>query len=389
MGLDFKKILHFNGRCTLRVTGTMPQTVLNRCAEASIDVRNAVRENEYTLILEINEEDLPVVSSVSRRCMCECETVRIKGGSSFLKAVRNHIWLLTALALAASLVFISTLFVWEIRVVGNEKLSDGEILRALSECGVDIGTYRSGIKNDLVRSRMIIKLPEIAWMSVNVNGSRATVLVSERLEKPEVYDASCYTDVFSKADGIVSSVSVLNGTALVSRGQAVVKGEKLIDGRVESITAPPRYVNASGSVTALTHHEEAAVSPVMVKKKTEHKVPRNRFALRAGKIRINFYLNSVNTVDECDKIIHNYKIGKKGVFSFPLTLVHEKILPYKTETVVLDESESMGKRLSERLRSGTDGEILSESVSHNSDGELLTVTYSCECLENIAETIKR
>ncbi|MDO4982230.1 MAG: sporulation protein YqfD [Eubacteriales bacterium] len=379
----------FNGRCLLRITGSCPCTVLNRCAAAAIDVHNAKKENEYVLTLEVREAELDAAISISEKCMCDCEVMEIKGGSSLLSFLKNHIWFLAASSAVIALVLLSSLFVWEIRVTGNDRLSDGEILRALSECGVDIGTYRADIKNDIIRNEMLLRLPEIAWMSVNFSGSRATVLVSERLEKPEVYDASVYTDVISKADGIVKTVRTLNGTALVSRGQSVLKGEKLIDGRIESITAPPGYVNAFGSVIARTRREESAVSPVRIREKTEYKAGKNRFALRIGKRKINFYLNGGKPVDECDKIIHNYKIGKKGVFSLPLTLVHEKILPYTTETVTVNEGRLIGKRLSEDLRNEIDGEILSESISQSADGELLTVTARWECLENIAETVKR
>ena len=378
-----------NGRCRVLITGTDTETVLNRCSSEGIDILYARKKDQYSLLADIKEAQLKALEGCSRRCMCDCELIETKGGSRFLEFLKNHVWLFASFFAAVVIVFASSLFIWDIRVVGNEKLTDGEILRALSRYGVDIGAYRPKIKNDAVRNNMLLTFPELAWMSVNISSSRAAVLISERPEKPEIYEKDIYTDVVAKTDGIIRSVCAENGTVLVSRGQAVTKGEKLIDGIVESITAPAHTVNASGTVNARTKREIKCVSPSEISIKAYRAYERNRYAFVFGKTRINFYFNAGNTVDECDKIVHNYKIGKKGVFSLPITLVHERILPYRTVIGVNDSAGEMAERSLEGIREEIDGEILSESVSQSTDGGLVTVTVSCECLENIAETVKR
>ena len=75
------------------------------------------------------------------------------------------------LLLTAVLLLLSSLFIWEINVEGNEKLTTGEILRALEECGVKTGTFWPGLDTDEIRCRMLLRLPELGWMTVNVHGS--------------------------------------------------------------------------------------------------------------------------------------------------------------------------------------------------------------------------
>lgn len=67
-------------------------------------------------------------------------------------------------------VSVSSLFVWRIDVTGNEALTTGQILRCLDACGVRPGTYWPGLSNDLVRNDMILRLPQLRWLTVNVRG---------------------------------------------------------------------------------------------------------------------------------------------------------------------------------------------------------------------------
>ena len=109
------------------------------------------------------------------------------------------------------------------------------MLRALSDCGVSRGCFWPSLSADLVRSRMMTLLPQIGWMTVNVSGSRAIVLVSEREEKPEIYLESAAADIVAGRTGIVTQLSVLSGRPLVSPGQSVLEGETLVSGVMESL----------------------------------------------------------------------------------------------------------------------------------------------------------
>ena len=71
-------------------------------------------------------------------------------------------------------------------MTGNETLTTGQILRCLDECGVRPGTYWPALSNDLVRNDMILCLPELRWLTVNVHGSRAEVIVREKDPLPDI-----------------------------------------------------------------------------------------------------------------------------------------------------------------------------------------------------------
>lgn len=373
------------GYCRVEVCGAFPETVLNACAMQALELWDMKCEDDHTLRFCVYERDIPALEDIARRCMCDMSVLGTAGGSTRRRFLKNHVWLLVSLLAALGILAASSLFIWDIDVYGCDELSEGEVLRALSDCGVDCGAYWPALSVDMIRADMLTRLPELAWMTVNVSGSRAIVLVEERMEKPEIYIESAGADIVAARTGIIRRLSVLNGTPLVGTGQSVTAGETVISGTMESLSRDARYVRAQGGVTADTWYELSAVCPAQMQEKTPRAGVRRRFALKFGKSRYNFYFSSENTVDGCDKIIHNYNAGIRGLFALPVTLVVEELRPYRLSGAVPADTAAMGARLEARLEDGLRGVVLSSSVTEGDNGGLAVVTLRAACRENIAQ----
>lgn len=373
------------GYCRVEVCGAFPETVLNACAMQALELWDMKCEDDHTLRFCVYERDIPALENIARRCMCDMSVLGTAGGSTRRRFLKNHVWLLVSLLVALGILAASSLFIWDIDVYGCDELSEGEVLRALSDCGVDCGAYWPALSVDMIRAGMLTRMPELAWMTVNVSGSRAIVLVEERVEKPEIYIESAGADIVAARTGIIRRLSVLNGTPLVGTGQSVTAGETVISGTMESLSRDARYVRAQGGVTADTWYELSAVCPAQMQEKTPRAGVRRRFALKFGKSRYNFYFSSGNTVDGCDKIIHNYNAGIRGLFALPVTLVVEELRPYRLSGAVPADTAAMGARLEARLEDGLRGVVLSSFVTEGDNGGLAVVTLRAACRENIAQ----
>lgn len=373
------------GYCRVEVCGAFPETVLNACAMQALELWDMKCEDDHTLRFCVYERDIPALEDIARRCMCDMSVLGTAGGSTRRRFLKNHVWLLVSLLAALGILAASSLFIWDIDVYGCDELSEGEVLRALSDCGVDCGAYWPALSVDMIRAGMLMRLPELAWMTVNVSGSRAIVLVEERVEKPEIYIESAGADIVAARTGIIRRLSVLNGTPLVGTGQSVTAGETVISGTMESLSRDARCVRAQGGVTADTWYELSAVCPAQMQEKTPRAGVRRRFALKFGKARYNFYFSSGNTVDGCDKIIHNYNAGIRGLFALPVTLVVEELRPYRLSGAVPADTAAMGARLEARLTDGLRGVVLSSSVTEGDNGGLAVVMLRAACRENIAQ----
>lgn len=376
------------GLCRVEICGAFPESMLNACALNGLEVFEPRRTDEYTLCLFAAEKNYAELEALAEGCSCRAMKLETIGGSNLRIFLINHLAIIIAITFILALFVASTLFIWDFDVYGCEKLTEGEVLRALSECGVDIGTYWPGISTELVRAKMLTRLPSLAWMTVNVSSSRAVVLVSERLEKPEIYEESRGADLVARRAGIIKRISAQNGAPAVGVGQSVTAGERLVSGGMEGGVHGVRIVRARGEVTADTWHELTAVCPAETQKKTDRGFKHARYALKLGRNRYNFYFRGGNTVDGCDKIIHNYKLGVNGLFALPVTLIVEEFIPYKTETVHAECAEAMGERLVERLKETVKGDVLGYSLTQGESGGVIIVTLRAACEENIAQLVE-
>jgi len=377
------------GRLSLELFGAFPAGILNSAAAEGLAVWNVESVNENTVRLHTWEECLPEFQRLAEKGACEIRILNRVGGRGARRRILHRPALLIGAAMMVALLLVSSLFVWDVEVRGTKQLSRGRVLRTLEDCGFGVGSFWPGLNTELLRSEVMLRLPEIGWMTVNVSGSRAVVAVVERTEKPEMYEGDAPADLVAARDGLVRRVNTLAGRPAVREGQIVTKGELLIGGDLESLTGEARYVRAKGAVMADTWYEISAVCPEKELLKTPTGVPHSRFALIVGKKRVNLYIGSGKTIDGCDKIISEYTLGLEGLFSTPIRLVRERFVPYKTAPGDDYDPGGTGRRLYAMLEERTEGQILSYTLSPGRSGEKHVLTLRAHCTENIARSIEK
>ena len=371
------------GEAEAEIFGVFPESVVNRCVTAGIALRRVTAVDGQTLRCFVDERDLENLRALCAGCQCELRLVSLRGGSRYLRLLRRRIWLpLTALFCALALL-LSSLFIWDVTICGNETLSRGEILRALRKAGLGCGSFWPALSSDLLRSRTLEALPELAWLTVNMNGSRAVVLVLERAEKPEMYCESESCALCASRAGIVRRLAVLKGRALVQPGRAVQEGETLVTGTLDSLTGPARFVRARGEILADTWYELTAVCPPAVRGKGGAAGKLRRFALIFGENRLNFYGNSGKTLDGYDKIMHDYNLSIEGLFALPIRFVCETFVRRPDAELPADPG-AMAPRLERYLAGRIDGEITERSFTEWEKDGARYVTMRARCFENIA-----
>ncbi len=377
------------GSVRAEVSGAAPQRLLNAMSEADMPFWYAVPQDAFTIRLGLYSRDLRDAKALASRCQCELKLLRESGVPVVKRRLRRRVALLVTAVCCFALLAASSLFVWDIRVEGNEQVSTGEILRALAGCGVEPGAFWPGWSSDEIRNSVILDIPELAWLGVSVDSSRAVIRVRERTEAPELVNSEGMGSVTARTTGIIDSMRVYQGAPLVAVGDAVVVGETLVSGEMPSEVGDTRYVRASAEIKARTWYEMSASAPLEYSG-LEQSDCRTRWALVIGDKRINFYLGSSQTPTGCGKIITEYPLAWEGVFTLPVTLVREQTLEYDSAAAAEDEEELSG-RLEAVLRSTLErelsgrGEILdAQFTSSASDGRLV-VTMRAECMEDIAE----
>jgi similar to stage IV sporulation protein len=378
------------GYIKVRVLGSEPARFLEELAKNSLEFWDAVPQDEFTLIISMWQRDALRLEALAQKSACEAQILSEHGGRVYAGRFKGRLVLWVLPLLLAAVLLLASFFVWEIEIEGNETVSDIEIRNVLEVCGVKIGSFWPGFSSESIRTKALLMIPELKWLSVSVFGSRAYVEVRERTEIPELFDEDEYVRLVASVNGIVERMYVLRGVRAIEDGRAAIAGDTLIDGvSVSRSWGPPRNVHAAGSVIARTWYEISACMPLEYTKKVYTGETRNRYSLKIGDERINFYRSSGILDLMCDNIIRESSLGIEGLFTLPLTLIRETSEPY--ELVQASYADFLARELLETLlneellrRIGKDGEVLSLQITFTVADGVAMAALRAECRQDIA-----
>lgn len=254
-----------------RVTVFVPRQYAVRFMRMLIaeGITAAVRDgdvDEDGIRAELSPKNAKKIAAVLDIYSIKVYIINIKGSCALLQRVRRRWGAIVGAVLFFALIWISSLFVWRVDIVGAETLSHDALTESLAELGVGAGSRISRIDGLSVGNALMLKHPEIAWTSVDVQGTTVTVSLRETVEdeREERNDTSL---LVASESGIVQSVLVYSGTAAVKPGSVVKAGDALINGLISGSglqysDAPIlRVEKADGSVKALVERTVTVFVP--------------------------------------------------------------------------------------------------------------------------------
>ena len=396
-----KWINFLRGSVEVEVTGAFPERFLNLCAQTGIGFWGLETPERHTLRLRVSRRDVKRLDGLARRVMCEV-TVRTRSGVPFFLArFRRRYALLLGLACSLCAVGVLSRCILTVDVQGNETVPTAVILEEMKRLGVRPGAYGPAIEENLVCNQALLDLKDLAWVSVNLHGTRAEVLVRERSPKPEIVDESVPTHVVADGSGIITRLEVQAGEALFQEGDTVVEGEVVISGIVDlkeplysEIDLGTLTVHAAGKVCARTWRTLSAVIPLEADVKEYTGAQTSRWSLTILGHRLQVYKNGGISSARYDKLTNNHTLTLPGGREMPLTLTQETVREYEVRCVPIDAEAGealLRRRLEERLAElleTREGEILQTDFTAVRRDGLLTVTLAAECSEQIGKTVE-
>ena len=393
-------IINFlRGSVLFTVTGAFPERFLNLCAQAGVGFWDLEWLDPHTLRLRVSRRDARRVGPLAEKVLCEARARRHLGFPYFLAGFRKRYALLLGLALSLAAVCLLSRFVLTIEVSGNETVSTAAILTELSRQGVRVGAYGPGLDVRRISQESLLRLDGLAWMSINLHGTRAEVLVREKLPEPEVLDESTPANVVAQADGVILDLEVLDGQAAFREGEAVLRGEVVISGTIDlrepeysAVDAGQRLVHARGNVWARTYRTLTAQIPLEAQVKRYTGEKEIQWSLLALGRTVNFFGKGGVFSEGYDKIVETHPLTLPGGRVMPLALRRTEYRAYVTEPAALNAGAArsmLEERLLERLDAliGEDGEVLDTVFTVREEDGMLAVTLRAECREQIGREV--
>lgn len=299
---------------------------------------------------------------------------------------RGGMWLGVA-ASVISVIF-ATGFVWDVRVSGNNYVTDKEITALLSS--LNVGEGKRIDKNILedVYNRFLIKDSRISWISVNYDGTVANVEVKETKIVPEKTDRDKNINIVAACDGVIRRIDAFDGTKEVTVGEAVVEGQLLISSFNETRKNGTYMKAARGNVWATTvHNYEIYVKKSKISK-NEHTYENRINRITVMGIDIPVYSVKSKNNKYTDVSYVNKHIKLFGSFSLPVKTEIKRKGTFKTEEYDADYEEAKNlaeNELQYRIKKDLSGaDITEKNMSYYEEGEGYKFIYQLMCIENIA-----
>ena len=252
---------------------------------------------------------------------------RTKGLYGLLISASKRRGMLLALFFVMLIFLFTRSLVWDVRIEGNERLSDSEIESILREHSFGVGSYWRCVDNSMVEASVLASHPEIAWISLNRRGTVAYVelVESENVGITEEI-APVYSNIVADRDGVIEEITVESGVATVKVGDVVRAGDILISGVVENENSV-YFCHARGSVRATGIVNVTAEAPEKV---TEKALTRHRIA----ELRLIIFNFSVNIFKNYGNRENNYDIIRE---TRKFALFDKYRLPFRIEKCYLAE----------------------------------------------------
>ena len=161
------------GQVRVRVECAFPERVLNLCGARDLSFWDLEWENAASFTCRMNRRDYAALSRAAETLHCTLTVVGREGAPFFLSRFRSRQALLAGLVGGGLALFLGSFFIWDFQIEGNETVPEEQILRALEDAGVRIGSFGLSLNGEDIRNRVLLDIPELSWIAVNVSGCRA------------------------------------------------------------------------------------------------------------------------------------------------------------------------------------------------------------------------
>ncbi len=381
------------GYVTIQAEGIFLERFLNICMHRGLHIRNIRRFGAERLTADISISSFRRIRPVCFRTKTRVRILKRQGVPFLLHRYRKRKLALIGVCLALVLLWYTSGHIMGITVFGNEKIPTETVLQYLARSGVALGKSARNLDSSTIRNQMMRDLDELAWIGINVNGSRVYVEVVERLTPEPGVDKNSPCHLVAKKDGIVISIEAREGQSIVKPGSGVRQGDVLVSGIVDNTATGYRAVHAYGMVFANTTYQAEREYRLKSIEGVDTGNVKNRYTLRILEWEIPLYFGRKNPYENAENTSweREYRIP---VDSIPSLFVRKETYreqrmeerEWTLQEVLEMAEQELIQELEEKLPETAEVEHRELTHTLTEQGKVV-VKMSYSCKEDIAEEV--
>ncbi|MBR5614090.1 MAG: sporulation protein YqfD [Clostridia bacterium] len=381
---------YIRGYVVIRAEGCFLERFLNICMRRGILLRNVKRRGDTCIDACISIQGFKALRQIAKKTKTRVTIKSRHGLPFFLYRYRKRRPVIVGLVLFAAVLWYLSTHIMGIDIVGNERIPTAEIERGLKAVGLYRGAATGKIEPKSVQNKMMTGFDDIAWIGINIKGSRAYIEVKERIDTKRIEGTDIPCNLVAARDGIIRLLEVKEGQTIVKINDMVEKGDLLVSGAVDSTKDGIRYAHSFGEVYADTRYQKSRTYPLEYTEKLYTGEETKRISLTLFGKEIKLFLNKNAPYEYCDKAESKTEYGIFGG-KIPSVFVSrtdfKEYVPEK-KTRTLKQAVDLGrKELEAELKKEIppDAEVKDVEVTYTESGsKAVEVAVKISCTENIA-----
>ncbi|MCM1043463.1 MAG: sporulation protein YqfD [Corallococcus sp.] len=227
-------------------TGLNFERLVNTVVKSGIPVVKARRLGRKQCLLTVYTANTDkVIALLQEKCYNNIR-IRRRGLSAFWQNCKRHIAVFIAAVLFFPCIAVTSCFCFDVKIDAED--SDA-VKTAVESYGIKIGSPLVGLNIDEFENYLCTTL-DVSYAIVDRRGSVLSVKIIDKVDKSDPIDLTTPRDIVATHGGVVTRITVIQGTAAVKVGDEVQKGQVLIHGRRTFADGTYKSVRAIGEVYA-------------------------------------------------------------------------------------------------------------------------------------------
>ncbi len=330
MNLFSKIISYFLGTLSLKLSGEYCERFLNILAANSISFWNLnVKKGEF--YITVLRRDIKKIRILRRNTGIKIKIKKRKGFPLIVNKYKYRYGLIVGIVAFFFVLNFLESRVWLIKVNGNEIVSEAEIVDFLNKNNVGLGVAVKQIDTDVLKQKIVLNFKNVAWASLNKQGSVLEVNITEFESKREI--ESPY-NIVASCDGVIKHLDVSKGSVNVKIGDTVFENQILVSG-VVNYGYGNNFVQPNGKILAeVKEIKTVNISKIQNRKNYIGKT-KNRYSIEIMGLKIPLYFSKVTQNHE---LIYTFKKIKMFGGEIPIKIHNEKCVFINTTDFILNKA---------------------------------------------------
>lgn len=331
---------YLRGYITIETKGITKERFLNMVVHKDIRIWD-IYYTKGIIVSKISINDFKKLKPLAKKTNIKYKIINKYGAPFFIYKHRKRKILFLGIPLCLMFLYVLTSFVWAISIIGYDKINHDNIINALNENGLTIGSFKHNINKLAIEDKLLEIFNEMSFVNININGTRATVTIAESIPQVEIIDRVTPSNLVSNNYGIVHSVHVSSGEAVVVPGDVVSFGDLLVTGMVvdENVENATHLIHAIAEIYAYVYYNISFT--ILDEQTTQHLTGNTTSVYSFNFLGYNLTLPSfVQNFQNYDTITSRRFLNFGYYYPLPFALITTTKREYALQTSIITEEQT-------------------------------------------------